>query len=326
MRHDRRRAVLAATALGALSLARAFGQPVPKRVITIGVLANEAWPPIDAFREGMRELGYVDGRNVRYAYRYAEGRNERFRAFAEELVAQKVDLILTWGTEPSLEAKRATKTIPIVMGAVGDPLAPGIVANLARPGGNITGFSTLAAELEAKRLELLTEIVPKLQRVGVIGNPTNRYTPGALHGARQAAKRLKLVLIVRDVHDADSLDRALDAVGRERAQALLVLTDPFFVSQRRQLADFAIKARLPSAYTYREYADAGGLVAYTPSYKDLFHRAAGYADRILRGANPGDLPIEQASKFELIVNLRTAKAIGIKLPQSFLQRADEVIR
>jgi putative ABC transport system substrate-binding protein len=296
-----------------------------RNVVTIGILAIEAWPPIDSFRQGLRDLGYVEGKDVRFEHRYAEGRNQRFRELAEDLVTQKVDLILTWGTEAALEAKRATRTIPIVMGAIGDPIAPGVVSNLARPGGNITGLSALAGELEGKRLELLKEIVPNLSLVAAITNPTNRYSERALQHARIAAETMKVSLKAHEAHDATTLDRALDSLTRERPQALLVIADPFLVSQRRRLAQFALKIGLPSAYTYREHVEAGGLIAYTPNYHDLFRRAAGYVDKILKGAKPGDLPIEQPTKFELVINHKSAKTLGLTLPPALLLRADQVI-
>jgi putative ABC transport system substrate-binding protein len=297
----------------------------PAKVTTIGILAIEAWPPIDTFRQALHTLGYVEGKNVRFEHRYAEGRNQRFRELAEDLVALKVDLILTWGTEPALAAKRATQTTPIVMGAIGDPIAPGVVSNLARPGGNITGLSSLAAELEVKRLELLKEVVPNLTHVAVISNPTNRYTRRALDHARHAAETLKVSLTIHEASDAGTLDGVLDSLTRDRPHGLLVLADPFIVGQRRRIAQFALKARLPSVYTYREHVEAGGLIAYTPSYHDLFRRAAGYVDKILKGAKPGDLPIEQPTKFELIVNLKTAKVLGLTVPPSVLARANETI-
>ena len=262
---------------------------------------------------------------MRFEPRYAEGRNQRFRELAKDLVAVKVDVIVTWGTEAALEAKRATKTTPIVMGAIGDPIAPSVVSNLARPGGNITGFSALVGEMEAKRVELLKEVIPNLSRVAAIANPANRYTPQALRHAQQAAATLKISLTAYDAHDASTLDSALDSVTRDRSQAIIIIADPFLSFQRRRVAQFALKARLPSIYTYREHTEAGGLIAYAPNYHDMFRRAAGYVDRILKGVKPGDLPIEQPTKFELVINLRTAKALGLTLPPSLLARADQVI-
>ena len=321
-----RRAFIIVVGGSILAAPLAAGAQPSEKVVTIGILAIEAWPPIDSFRQGLRDLGYIEGKNVRFEYRYAEGRNQRFRELAEDLVAQKVDVILTWGTEPALEAKRATRTTPIVMGAIGDPIGPGVVTNLAHPGGNITGLSSLAGELEAKRLELLKEVVSNLVHVAVIANPTNRYTKGALEGARRASKPLKLSLTVHDANDATTLDTALGNLTRGKSQAVLVLADPFLVSQRLRLAQFALKHGLPSAYTYREHVEAGGLIGYTPNFRDLFRRAAGYVDRILKGTKPGDLPIEQPTKFELVINLKTAKALGLTIPQSLLVRADEIIQ
>jgi len=232
---------------------------------------------------------------------------------------------LTWGTEAALEAKRATKIIPIVMGAMGDPVGQGVVSSLAHPGGNVTGFTSLATELERKRLEILKEIVPNLPLVAVLSNPTNRYTATALQSARRAAETLKIALKVHEAHDAASLDNELDRVIGERPRALLVLADTFLEQQRRRIAQFALKAKLPSAYTYREHVEVGGLVSYAPSYHDMFRRAAAYVDKILKGAKPGDLPVEQPSKFELVINLKTAKTIGLTIPPSLLARADQVI-
>ena len=296
------------------------------KVATIGILAIEAFPPIDSFRRGLRELGYVEDKTVHYEYRYAEGRNQRFRELAEDLVATKVNVIVTWGTEATLEAKRATKTIPIVMGAAGDPIGQGIVSSLARPGGNVTGLTSLSTELEGKRLEILKEIVPNLSLVAVLANPTSRYTAPALQQARLAADRLKFVLKVHETHDATSLDNELETVGRERSRALLVLTDQFFLQQRRRIAQFALKAGLPSAYAYRDHVEVGGLVSYGPSFHDLFRRAATYVDKILKGAKPGDLPIEQPTKFELVINAKTTKALSLDIPAPLLRRAEEIIQ
>jgi putative tryptophan/tyrosine transport system substrate-binding protein len=303
----------------------ALPQPATKAA-TIGILAIEAFPPIDSFRQVLRELGYVEGRDIRYEYRYAEGRNQRFRELAEDLVALQVNVILTWGTEAALEAKRATKTIPIVMGAMGDPVGQGVVSSLAHPGGNVTGLTSLATDLERKRLEILKEIVPNLSLVAVLSNPTNRYMTTALHHTRLAAETLKIVLNVHETYDAASLDNELGRVSRERSRALLVLADTFLEQQRRRIAQFAVKAGLPSAYTYREHVEVGGLVSYAPSYHELFRRAAVYVDKILKGAKPGDLPIEQPTKFELVINGKTAKALGLTMPPSLLARADEIIQ
>jgi putative tryptophan/tyrosine transport system substrate-binding protein len=314
----------AAVTSAAWPLAARAQQPVGKTV-SIGILAIEAWPPIDTFRQALNDLGYVEGKNVRFEHRYARGRNERFPELASDLVGLKVDVILTWGTEAALAAKQATATIPIVMGAIGDPIGSGIVTNLARPSGNVTGFSSLAAELEAKRLELLKEAVPGLSRVAILFDPTNRYTALALESARQGAQMLRASLTPYEARDTTTLEAALAKLTNDRPDALMVLADTFLVSQRGRIAQFALENRLPSVYTYREHVEAGGLLAYTPNYHDLFRRAATYVDRILKGARPGDLPIEQPTKFDLVINLKTAKALGLTVPLTLQAAADEVI-
>jgi putative tryptophan/tyrosine transport system substrate-binding protein len=295
------------------------------KVVSIGILAIEDFPPIDTFRQTLNELGYVEGKNLRLEHRYARGRNERFPELANDLIDLKVDVILTWGTEAALAAKQATTSIPIVMGAVGDPVGSGIVTNLARPAANVTGFSSLAAELEAKRLELLKEAVPGLSRVAVLLNPTNRYMPLAVESARRGAETLRATLTLYEVRDATTLDATFVKLAKERPDAFMVLADTFLVSERNRIAQFAIENRLPSAYTYREHVEAGGLIAYTPNYHDLFRRAATYVDKILKGTKPGELPIEQPTKFDLIINLKTAKALGLTVPLTLQAAANEVI-
>jgi putative ABC transport system substrate-binding protein len=314
----------AAVTSAAWPLAARAQQPVGKTV-SIGILAIEAWPPIDTFRQALNDLGYVEGKNVRFEHRYARGRNERFPELASDLVGLKVDVILTWGTEAALAAKQATATIPIVMGAIGDPSGSAIVTTLARPTGNVTAFSSLAAELEAKRLELLKEAVPGLSRVAILFDPTNRYTALALESARQGAQMLRASLTPYEARDTTTLEAALAKLTNDRPDALMVLADTFLVSQRGRIAQFALENRLPSVYTYREHVEAGGLLAYTPNYHDLFRRAATYVDRILKGARPGDLPIEQPTKFDLVINLKTAKALGLTVPLTLQAAADEVI-
>jgi putative tryptophan/tyrosine transport system substrate-binding protein len=295
------------------------------KIVTIGVLADEPWPPIDTFRQALDDFGYIEGKNVRFEYRYSKGRNEQLPELANDLVGLNVDVILTWGTDAVLAAKQATTTIPIVMGVIGDPLGIGIVTNLAHPGGNITGCSLHAAELEAKRLQLLKEVVPGLARVAILLNPTNRYMPLALQSARKGAQVLHISLVVYEVYDTTTLDAAFVTLTKDRSDAFLVPADPFLVSQRGRIAQFAIENKLPSVYTSREYIEAGGLMAYTPNYKDLFRRAASYVDKILKGAKPGDLPIEQPRGFHLFINLKTARALGLTLPRRLLAGAEEVI-
>ena len=303
----------------------ASAQQAGRKIVTIGVLAIEPWPAIDTFRQALDDLGYIEGKNVRFEYRYAKGDNERLPELANDLVGLNVNVILTWGTDAALAAKQATITIPIVMGAIGDPLGIGIVTNLAHPGGNITGFSSRAAELEAKRLQLLKEVVPGLSRVAILFNPTNHYMPLALRSARQGAQKLHVLLAVYEVHDITALDAAFVTLTRDRPDALMVPADTFLVSQRRRIAQFAIENKLPSVYSFREYIEAGGLIAYTPNYDDLFRRAAGYVGKILIGTKPGELPIEQPTKFHLLINLKTARALGLTVPTTLLARADEVI-
>jgi putative ABC transport system substrate-binding protein len=303
----------------------ARAQQAVGKIVTIGVLAIEPWPPIETFRRALNNLGYIEGENVRFEYRYAQGYNERLPELANDLVGLNVDVILTWGTDAALAAKQATTTIPIVMGAIGDPLGIGIVTNLAHPGGNVTGFSSRAAELEAKRLQLLKEVVPALSRVAILFNPTNRYMPLALQSARKGAQMLHVSLAIYEVRDTTTLDAAFVTLTKDRADALMVPADTFLVSQRSRIAQFAIENKLPSVYTFREYIEAGGLIAYTPNYHDLFWRAASYVGKILKGTKPGELPIVQPTTFHLLINLKTARALGLTVPPRLLASADEVI-
>jgi putative ABC transport system substrate-binding protein len=295
------------------------------KIVTIGVLAIEPWSPIDTFRRALHDLGYIEGRNVRFEYRYAKGDNERLPELANDLVSLNVDVILTWGTNAVLAAKQATATIPIVMGAISDPVGSGIVTNLAHPGGNITGCSSRAVELEAKRLQLLKELVPGLSRVAILVNPTNHYMPLALQSARKGSQMLHVSLAIYEVHDTTTLDAAFVALTKDRPDGLMLPADTFLVSQRNRIAQFAIDNKLPSVYSFREYIEAGGLVAYTPNYHDLFRRAAKCVDKILRGTKPGEIPIEHSTRFQLLINLKTARAIGLTVPPRLLARADELI-
>jgi len=303
----------------------ASAQQARGKIVTIGILAIEPWPPIDTFRQALDDLGYIEGKNVRFEYRYAKGHNERLPELANDLVGLNVGVILTWGTDAALAAKQATPTIPIVMGAISDPLGSGIVTNLAHPGANVTGCSSRAAQLESKRLQLLKEAVPGLSRVAILFNPTNHYMPLALQSARKGAQVLHVSLAVYEVHDTTTLDAALVTLTKDRPDAFMVPADAFLVSQRSQIAQFAIENKLPSVYTYRQHIEAGGLIAYTPNYHDLFRRAASYVDKILNGAKPGELPIEQPTKFHLLINLKTARALGLTVPPRLLAAADEVI-
>jgi putative ABC transport system substrate-binding protein len=283
----------------------------------------------EAFRQGLRDLGYVEGRNVVIEYREAEGKYDRLPALAAELVALKVDVILAGGTPATLAAKPATRTLPIVFAAVADPVTSGLVTSLARPGGNVTGLSVLAPELVGKCLELLKQAVPGVSRVAVLWHPGalgERTEKDMLKGADVAARALGVRLQFLGTRGPDEFDRAFSDMTRARAGALTVLGSAMFLTERGRLVDLAAKHRLPAVYPWREGADAGGLMAYRPNVADLFRRAATYVDKILKGAKPGDLPVEQPTKFELVINLKTAKALGLTIPPSVLGRADEVIQ
>jgi putative ABC transport system substrate-binding protein len=281
---------------------------------------------IEAFRQGLRELGYVEGKNIIIEYRYAEGKYDRLPALAAELVRLKVDIIIT-GSEPATRAaKEATVTIPIVMTQVGDPVGSGFVASLARPGGNITGSSTLAPELSGKRLELLKEIVPRLARVAVFGTSTNPGNAQSLRETELAAGAFGVKLQYLDVLNPKDIETAFRSASKGRTEAVLMLGGPVLTSQRTQVVDLAVKSWLPAMYSNREYVEDGGLMSYGVSQNDLNRRAATYVDKILKGAKPADLPVEQPKKFEFIINLKAAKQIGLTIPPNVLARADKVIR
>jgi putative ABC transport system substrate-binding protein len=281
---------------------------------------------VEAFRQGLRELGYVEGKNIAVEYRYAEGKLDRLSGLAAELVRLKVDVIVSAGPPPTRSAKQATSTIPIVMAFDDDPVGSGFAASLARPGGNITGLSTLAPEISGKQLELLREIVPKLSRVAVFGNATQPGHPQALREINVAADAFRVQVQYLEVRGPKDIETAFGAASKERADAVLVLSTPVLLSLRRQVADLAIQSRLPAIYSRPEYVEDGGLVFYGPSYTDLYRRAATYVDKILKGAKPADLPIEQPKKFEFIINSKAAKQIGLTIPPNVLARADKVIR
>lgn len=304
------------------SLHPAHGQQMGK-VYRIGVLAVGPWAAIDGLREGLRELGYEEGRSVRLEYRWA-GRDERLPAAAAELVQLNVDFIVTWGTPAAMAAKRATSSIPIIS-ILGDPVVVGITTSLSRPGGNITGFVTMSQELEAKRLEILREVVPTVARVAILWNPKNVALKPAVEYLRSAASTFNLKMDFVEAADPAGLQVAFDAAKRARPAALLIVADPFLITERERIAAFAMASRLPSISAYRQYPEAGGLMSYGPSYSNLFRRAAAYIHRIARGDKPGDLPFQQPSKFELGVNLKTARALGLTIPAPLLLRADQVI-
>jgi putative ABC transport system substrate-binding protein len=300
------------------------------KVYRIGFLGNSTAALeanlVGPFREGLRELGYVEGRNVQIEYRWGEGKYERFPELVAELVALKVDVLVTAGTPAALAVKRATTTIPLVMVAVGDPVGTGLVASLARPGGSMTGLTSIAPDLEGKRLELLREAVPKLSRVSVIWNPANPFHVTAEKEARSAAQVLQMKVHSVGVRTAQELDPAFVAIVKERPGAFIVLADRIFLHNRGRIVDFAARNRLPAVYAYRELVEAGGLMSFGPNYADMHRRAATFADKILKGAKPADLPVEQPTKFELLINLKTARALGLTIPPSLLARADQVIQ
>jgi putative tryptophan/tyrosine transport system substrate-binding protein len=322
----RRRHFITLLAGGAIAwpLAARAQQPVTKPV-RIGVLANEWWPPIESLREGLRERGYVEGQNLQFEYRWAQDRNERHPALAAELVALPVDVIVTWGTPAALAAKSATSKIPIVMGAIGDPVRVGVVSNLARPGENITGFAALTFEMEEKRLELLKELLPgRFSRVAVF-TTTNPAVRGALQYMQPAAAAFGVTLHSLEVHEAKDFEDAFQAIRRDRPDAAMVLADPFLGGHLARVAAFMAQIGLPAMYPYRHGVEEGGLISYATNYHHLFRRAAGYIDRILKGTPPGDLPVQLPTAFELVINLKTAKALGLDLPPTLVARATEVI-
>ena len=305
----------------------AYAQQAGK-VYRIGVFTSGA--PLNSktwsiFIDGLKELGWTEGKNIAFEPRYAENDLARLPELAAELVRLNVDVILAIGTLAALAAKRASAAIPIVMANAGDPLGSGLVVSLAQPGGNVTGMSLMAPDLGGKRLELLKELLPRLSRVAVIWNAANPYSALVFEEIRGAAKTLAIELQSLEVRGPDDFGVVLDSAGRKRADALVTVEDPLTFNHRKQIAEFCAKNRLPAMYGLREYADAGGLMAYGASQEDLFRRTVGYVDKILKGVKPADLPVQQPTKFELIINLTTAMALGLEIPPTLLARADEVI-
>jgi putative tryptophan/tyrosine transport system substrate-binding protein len=303
----------------------------PKKIPRIGYLLAAAPPAAfadrtEAFRQGLRELGYVEGKNIVIEYRYADGNFDRIPALAAGLVSLNVDVIVTLGGMDTRAAKKATNTIPIVMAQDPDPVGSGFVASLARPGGNITGLSTLAPEIGGKRLELLKEIVPKLSRVAVFGTSTNPINVQALKEVELAATGYGVKLQSLDVLSSKDIEVAFRAASKGRVDAVLMLPGPVFSPARKQIAGLAVKSRLPAIYDRRAFVDDGGLMSYGTDIPDLARRAATYVDKILKGAKPADLPVEQPKKFEFIINLKAAKQISLTIPPNVLARADKVIQ
>jgi putative ABC transport system substrate-binding protein len=323
---DRR--IFLMTVAGLLAAPLAAEAQQAGKVYRIGVLTPSANVPLatfDAFRQTLRELGYVEGRNIAIEWRFAEGRYERFPELARELVGIKVDVIVAVIAVAAQAAKEATPTIPVVMVAVHDPVGSGLVASLARPGGNVTGLSFLSVELVAKQLELLKETVPSLSRVAVLRNPASPPHALLVREAERAGRVLGVQLRVLEARGPEDFDAAFSTMTADRADALLVLGDGMFFLHRTRLAELAAKNRLPAMYGSEQHVEVGGLVAYSADLLDNWRRSATYVDRILKGARPADLPVEQPMKFRLVINLKTAKVLGLTIPQSLLLRADQVI-
>jgi putative ABC transport system substrate-binding protein len=298
----------------------------PRRIGVLFVGNSTEGTQAQAFRNGLLDVGYAEGRDVVIEFRSANGDFARLPELVADLVKRKVDVIVVETTHATRVLKRATSTIPIVMATVGDPVGSGLVTNLAHPGGNVTGLSLMTAEISAKRLQLFKEANPRLTRVAVLWNPDTPWHPNANADLEAIAPALSLKLSFVGARTPDEFIPAFSEISRTHAQGLYVMDDSIFFAHRTTLLNLASKARLPTSYSGRRFVDEGGLMSYAPDFSDMFRRSAGYVDKILKGARPGDLPIEQPTKFELVVNLKTAKALGITIPQSILLRADEVIR
>jgi putative ABC transport system substrate-binding protein len=329
-----RRLFLGALASGLLAAPLAAAAQPAGKIYRIGILGNvpltdpggaRLW---EAFIQGLRDLGYVEGRNLVVEYRSAEGKPERLPALAAELIALKVGVIVAPNTPAALAAKQATRTLPIVFIGAGEPVTSGLVTSLAQPGGNVTGLSVLSTELVGKWLELLQQAVPGVRRVAALWQPgamDERTEKDMFKGAEVAARALGVRLQFVEARGPADFERAFSDMTRASAGALTVRPAPMFISERRRLVDLAAKNRLPAVYAWREFVDAGGLMSYGPTGADLYRRAAAYVDKIMKGANPAELPVEQPTKFDLVINLKTAKALGLTIPPSLLQRADQVI-
>jgi putative ABC transport system substrate-binding protein len=298
----------------------------PAKLPRIGYLGDMPGPFSDAFREGLRELGYIEGQNLTLEYRWAEGHEHRLPTLAVELIQLPVDILVTPGTQASRVAQHATSTIPIVMAHVGDPVGTGLVASLARPGGNITGVSVLGFDTSGKRLELLKEAVPAISRVASLVNPTNPTGERSLRALQMAARALGVTLHPVAVRHVEELEQAFTAITTAQADALFVHQDHLFFSHHARIVELVAKSRLPAVYMYREWAEAGGLMSYGANLRDVYRRVAALVERILQGALPGELPVEQVMKLELVINLKTAEALGLTIPPHLLFQADEVLR
>jgi ABC-type uncharacterized transport system substrate-binding protein len=298
----------------------------PAKVPRIGVLTGPTDPGVEAFRQGLRELGYAEGKNVTIDHRSAEGKLDRLPDLAAELVRLKVDVIVGSGNLAITALKEATQTIPIIMAIAGDPVGAGFIAGLARPGGNITGLTVIAEQLSGKRLELLKEINPKITRVAVFRSATTPIHAVLWKETQDAATALRIKVFPLDIRGPDDIESGFGTMAREHANAFIVLPEPVSFTNRKQIVDLAAKNRLTAMYPWNEFVDSGGLMAYSPNRDDLWRRSATYVDKILKGRKPADLPVEQPTRFELVINLQAAKQIGLTIPPSVLLRADKVIR
>jgi len=329
---NNRREFLVALGAGALALAAPSGAYAqqPEKVWRVGFLsptsASVSSPNTDAFLKGMRELGYIEDKNLVVEWRFAEGKFERLPGLAAELVRLQVDVIVTVGSTGIGAAQKATSTIPIVMATAGDPVVGGFVKSLARPGGNITGLSSMNDDIGAKLLDLLVSVVPKLSRVAVLVSPTSRTFRAIAESVEAGAQQAGVKTLVVEASTPQEIENAFSMMARENVGAVIVGASTFFVMQQRQIAELALKYQMPSVFGNRVNVEAGGLMSYAQNIADSFRRSATYVDKILKGAKPGDLPVEQPVTLELVVNLKTAKALGLTIPQSLLLRADEVIQ
>lgn len=311
--------------LGAAALWPLTAHGQAGRVRRVGLMATAQSYPIERFRKKLVELGYIEGKNLVVEYRFAEGNDDLYPSYAAELVGIPVELIVVWGTPAAFAAKRATSKIPIVLGAVGDVLNTGLVSNLAHPDANITGFVALNADLEGKRLELLKEMLPHLARIGVIGNRANPLNKVNFDTVRRAAEKLDVSVDLFEISNSGEVDAALAAINAVKPDAVIVASDTLLLAEREKIVNAFDTSRIPAIYPFREYAPAGGLIAYGADIAGLFERSADYVRRILNGEKPGNLPIQQATRFEIIINMKTAKKLGLSLPATVLTRADEVI-
>jgi putative ABC transport system substrate-binding protein len=318
---------LSGSLLAAPLAAEAQQKSQPPRIGYLGTSSPSLEPElVKAFQAGLREHGYIEGQNIVVEYRWAEGDYRRFPNLVADLLSLKVHLIVTSGTPGALAAKRATTTTPIVMAVTGDAVGAGLVTSLAQPGGNLTGLTTMVPDLEGKRLEFLRQILPQLSTIAVLLNTDNPYVVITWKVTQASAQALGLTLQPVELRGDQDFAAAFAKIAQQRPNALTLIADRFLLAHRTQIVEFAAKERLPAMYPYKDFVLSGGLISYSPSYEDLFRRSAVYVDKILKGAKPGDLPVEQPTKFELVINMKTVKGLGLTIPPSLLLRADEIIQ